>query len=100
MISRLVPGTSALCRIVRLIGEGWTGEGGCWALSASTMPHVMRAVQSTMRLTMFPSSNDGIDAKGATQGSPSSSHVAGPEAIPLGPILFKYEEEVVFLANF
>ena len=63
-------GTSALCRIVRLIGEGWTGEGGCWAWSDSTMPHVMRAVQSTMRLNMFPSSQDGMYAKGATQGVP------------------------------
>src|SRR5512132_3495504 len=59
MISRLVPGTSALCRIVRLIGEGWTGEGCGCALSDSAIPNMIRAVQSTILLNMVPSLNNG-----------------------------------------
>src|SRR5262245_21151410 len=55
MISRLVPGTSALCKIVRLIGGGWTGEGCGCALSDSTIPNVIRTVQSTILLNMVPS---------------------------------------------
>src|SRR6266498_3800147 len=59
MISRLVPGTSALCRLVRLIGEGWTGEGCGCALSDSAIPNMIRAVQSTILLNMVPSLNNG-----------------------------------------
>jgi hypothetical protein len=60
MISRLVPGTSALCKIVRLTGEGWTGEGCGCALSASTIPNVIRAVQSIILLNMVSTFHDGI----------------------------------------
>src|SRR5262245_9195200 len=59
MISRLVPGTSALCKIVRLIGGGWTGEGCGCALSDSAIPNMIRAVQSTILLNMVPSLNSG-----------------------------------------
>src|SRR5262249_24380799 len=55
MISRLVPGTSALCMIVRLTGEGWTGEGCGCALSDSSIANVMRAVQSVILLNMVHS---------------------------------------------
>ena len=52
-------GTSALCRIVRLMGEGWTGEGCGCALSDSAIPNMIRAVQSTILLNMVPSLNNG-----------------------------------------
>src|SRR5215510_413768 len=55
MVSRLVPGTSALCMIVRLTGEGWTGEGCGCALSDSSMANVARAVQSVIVLNMVHS---------------------------------------------
>src|SRR5262245_17388847 len=55
MVSRLVPGTSALCMIVRLTGEGWTGEGCGCALSDSSIANVMRAVQSVILLNMVHS---------------------------------------------
>src|SRR5262249_33027723 len=55
MISRLVPGTSARWKIVRLTGAGWTGEGCGCALSDSAIANVMSAVQSTIVLNMLPS---------------------------------------------
>ena len=54
------------------------------------MPHVMRAVQAPMRLNMFPSSQDGMYAKGATQGVPLAAHVARltvPQGHPGGALL-------------
>jgi hypothetical protein len=44
---------------VRLIGEGWTGEGCGCALSDSAIPNMIRAVQSTILLNMVPSLNNG-----------------------------------------
>jgi hypothetical protein len=44
---------------VRLTGEGWTGDGCGWALSDSTIPNAIRAVQSTILLDIVLS-NDGI----------------------------------------
>src|SRR2546426_1668300 len=85
MISRLVPGTSALCRIVRLIGEGWTGEGCGCALSDSTIPNVIRAVQSTIRLNMVPFLlEDGLYLKGTDAGRAPASRYADLYIRPKG----------------
>src|SRR5262245_9286627 len=64
MISKLVPGTSALCRIVRLTGEGWTGEGCGCALGDSTIPSVIRAAQSTILLNIVSSLFDHLVGAG------------------------------------
>src|SRR5215813_2654936 len=64
MISRLVPGTSDFCKIVRLTGEGWTGEGCGCALSDSTIPSVIRAAQSTILLNIVSSLFDDLVGAG------------------------------------
>jgi hypothetical protein len=74
LISRLVPGTSALCKIVRLTGEGWTGEGCGCALSDTTIPNVIRAVQSTILLNMALSLPRWQSTKAAPAVMCSASH--------------------------
>src|SRR5262245_14401094 len=55
MSSRLVPGTSVFCRMVRLTGEGATGDGCTWALTLASAANATRAAQAAMVLNMSAS---------------------------------------------
>src|SRR5882757_11040225 len=53
MISRLVPGRSAFCRMVRLTGEGETGDGWTWASAVANAAIATRAAQAATILNMM-----------------------------------------------
>jgi hypothetical protein len=60
MSSRLVPGTSARCRIVRLNAETWAGADDGSRIGDSTTPSVISAVYNTMLLSTVRFPHDGV----------------------------------------
>src|SRR5258705_1190582 len=53
MISRLVPGRSAFCRMVRLTGEGDTGDGWTWASAVANAANATNAAHAATILNML-----------------------------------------------